>query len=174
MTFAVGFGFTIILAAPLEWIIHRGMHILPSVSAIHLRHHSCYSPASEALTSDAKKADRVPVFRKMAKCVTHFLFFVMLGSALVAAPAWLVSHNLSLVVGVVSATVSVSLVLITIHHATHHPDRHRLIQGQSWFHHLKSFHHFHHAHPEVNFSCLLPFADKFFGTLYFEPDRRSS
>jgi Fatty acid hydroxylase superfamily len=177
-TFAVGFGFTIILAAPLEWIVHRGMHInsrlLPTISAIHLRHHGCYSPASEPLTSVAKKTVRVPVFRKTAKCVAHFLFFVMIGSALVAVPAWVVSHNLSLVVGVVSATVSVSLVLITIHDATHHPDRHRLIQGQSWFHHLKSFHHFHHAHPEVNFSCLLPFADKFFGTLYSAPDRQSS
>jgi hypothetical protein len=176
--FCAGLIVTLILASPIEWIVHRHIYhsrrrILSRIYAIHMAHHmfpeSRYVMRSRAsrLSGPDSNPNMLPPskFEKRFTFLVHLLFYLSLGSVLIWLPAWLLSSIWSYVAGIVVATVALSILFITVHDAIHRPGEHPLLASTTWYAFLNEHHHIHHVNAAVNLNSLLPLADWAFRTL---------
>ena len=179
-TLTMGFIITPIIAAPIEWAVHRyilhsNQSFLRRFYLIHMAHHSVFFPPGRYVTAGPAQRIailgqdlRVPQTSRWGNCVTylaHVVFYLFVAAALVWVPAWLLSRNVGFLAGLILGSAVLSNLFIIVHDSMHRPGCHKSIEGRRWYLILDRHHHIHHADTRVNFNSLLPFADWLFGTL---------
>jgi hypothetical protein len=97
--------------------------------------------------------------------LAHFSFYMTIGCVALWVPAWLMTHNVFFVAGLVLTSAVVSDLFVRVHDAIHYPGSYPWIQSQPWFAFLDRHHFIHHVDTEANVNFLLPLADWLLGTL---------
>lgn len=181
---AVGLGLLVlpIAASPIEWLVHRYLYhrvvlepLRPLYRVHHQAHHHLYFPTSRYVTGGPTR--RIPLIAEdlseapsgpwanRAIEAAHFLFYFVLGTALIIAPLWAVTGNGGFVAGQAVALAVVAYLMIAVHDTIHRPGVHRWIERQPWFEFLDEHHFIHHVDTEANVNFLLPLSDWLFGTM---------
>ena len=95
-----------------------------------------------------------------------------LGAIVIWLPAWLLTGDVSFLVGLVAASAVVSNLFVVVHDTIHRPGSHRIVEAQPWFAFLDRHHYIHHVALGTNLNFLLPLADLLFGTSAHRDDTR--
>jgi hypothetical protein len=171
-----------VIASPLEWWVHRYVYhrkLIPLARRIymihHQGHHHAIFPTWRYVTNGPVR--RHPVvgsspsklhtsqWRNLLIKMSHFAFYMTIGSLCVWLPAWLLTKNVGFQVGLIAASAVVSDLFVRVHDAIHYPGQHPFIEAQPWFAFLERHHYLHHVDTEANVNFLLPLADWLFGTM---------
>jgi hypothetical protein len=180
VAFVMGLGLVPLVAAPLEWFVHRWVYhepVVPLISAVftvHTAHHHSYFPTWRYVTHGP--ARRLPITRRNPRehhgplrnvgvRLAHFSWYMAIGAAVIWWPAWWATSNWAFMAGVLVASAIVSNLFIVVHDTIHRPGSHRLVEAQPWFAFLDRHHYIHHVALGANLNFLLPLADAVFGTL---------
>jgi len=172
-----------LVAAPLEWFVHRWVYhepVVPTLSAVytvHTAHHFAYFPTWRYVTHGP--ARRLPITRRNPRehhrplrnagvRLAHFAWYMGIGAAVIWWPAWWATSNWAFMTGVLIASAIVSNLFIVVHDTIHRPGSHRIVEAQPWFEFLDRHHYIHHVDLGSNLNFLLPLADAVFGTLRTE------
>lgn len=168
------------VASPIEWFVHRYVYHEPVVRplapifTVHTAHHYAFFPTWRYVTSGPARRlsirRRTPDvhgsgFRNAGVRLAHFSWYMTLGVVVVWLPAWLVTHDVAFLVGLVVASAVVSNLFIVVHDTIHRPGSHRIVEAQPWFAFLDRHHYVHHVDLGANLNFLLPLADLLYGTL---------
>jgi hypothetical protein len=181
---AAGMGciFLLLIASVLEWLVHRYVYhrrVLPFLTriyAIHHRgHHRIIFPTWRYVTNGPTRRHPIlqddvarlhpPGWRNLPIKLAHFGFYMTIGAVCIWLPAWLLTHHMAFLLGILVTSVIVSDLFVRVHDAIHYPGIYRLIEAQPWFHFLDVHHYIHHVDTEANVNFLLPLADWLFGTM---------
>jgi hypothetical protein len=182
ITAGLGCIYLLMIASVLEWLVHRYVYHrrwLPfagRIYAIHHRgHHFEIFPTWRYVTNPPMRRHPIlrtdvshlnpPGWRNALVKLSHFVFYMTIGCVLIWLPAWLLTHNIAFLAGILLASVIVSDLFVRVHDAIHYPGLHRFIEAQSWFCFLDNHHYIHHVDTEANVNFLLPLADWLFGTM---------
>ncbi len=180
VSFGLGLVATPFAAAPIEWIIHRHVYhrklgFFRRLHTIHLTHHAVDFPAARYTTSG--RVQRIPIFGEVAHrssasnwqnrriYLYQVGFYLMAAAGMIWAPAWLLSNNVSFLLGLILGSIIISNLVIDIHDSMHRPGSHKFIEARGWYSALNKHHYLHHLDHSVNFSSFLPLTDWLFGTL---------
>lgn len=183
VAFVLGLVLVPIVAAPLEWFVHRWVYhepVVPMLSAVfkvHTAHHHAYFPTWRYVTSGP--ARRLPISRRNPRehhrpirnagvRLAHFAWYMSIGAAVIWWPAWWATGNWGFFTGVLASSAIVSNLFIVVHDTIHRPTSHRIVEAQPWFAFLDRHHYIHHVDLGANLNFLLPLADAVFGTLRTE------
>jgi len=174
--------YTTVAASLLEWLVHRYIYhrkwvpFARRIFEIHHRgHHYVIFPTWRYVTNgpvrrhpilqDGVRDLHPPNWRSHLIKLSHFGFYMAIGLFVVWPPAWLLTHNLAFLVGIVAVSVLFSDLFVRVHDAIHYPGNHPFVESQRWFRFLDRHHYIHHVDTEANVNFLLPLADWLFGTL---------
>lgn len=174
--------FLLAYASVLEWLVHRYIyhrHLLPFLTriyAIHHRgHHRIIFPTWRYVTNGPTRRHPIleadvahlhpPGWRNVPIKLAHFGFYMTIGCICIWLPAWLLTHHVAFLAGILVTSVIVSDLFVRVHDAIHYPGIHRVIEAQPWFHFLEVHHYIHHVDTEASVNFLLPLADWLFGTM---------
>lgn len=167
-------------AAPIEWFVHRFVYhqavvpALRNIQVVHHAHHHSWFPTWRYTTSGP--ARRLPIAHRVRRehhssvgnarvRLAHFTWYMTFGALLIWWPAWLATHDVAFMVGVLVASATVSNLFIVVHDTIHRPGSHRVVERQPWFAFLDRHHYIHHVALGANLNFLLPLGDLLFGTL---------
>lgn len=176
----VGLVLTPVVAAVLEWYVHRLVYHSPVVPGlrkifvVHTAHHFAYFPTWRYVTAGPPR--RLSIRRgspeahssKMRNAgvrLAHFTWYLVIGALIIWLPAWFATRSLPFLVGLVIASVILSNLFIVVHDTIHRPGSHRFVEAQPWFEFLDRHHYIHHVDLGANLNFLLPLGDLLFGTL---------
>ena len=177
---ALGLAVVPVIASPAEWFVHRFVYHeavirpLSVIFTVHTAHHYAYFPPWRYVTGGPPRrlsikkrtpdAQVAPV-RNAAVRLAHFTWYMGLGAVVIWLPAWLLTGDVSFLVGAVAGTAVVSNLFVVVHDTIHRPGSHRIVEAQPWFAFLDRHHYIHHVALGTNLNFLLPLADLAFGTL---------
>jgi hypothetical protein len=182
LAFLLGVVVLPVAASPYEWLVHRYVYhgqVVPFLRRIYVihqhGHHYAIFPTWRYVTngpvlrhpilsgsrSDLHQTRSSNLRIKLA----HFAFYMVLGTALILAPAWLATGHVAFVAGLLTSLVVVSDLFVRVHDAIHYPREFPWLQRQRWFRFLDEHHYIHHVDTSVNVNFLLPLADLLFGTM---------
>ena len=178
----LGILFTLVNASVLEWLVHRYVYHrnwIPGLRRIyaihHPGHHFTFFPTWRYVTDgppmrhrilghDASLLHRSRGGNTRVK-LAHFSFYMAIGLVCLWTPAWLLTHNVFFLVGLVVTSIMVSDLFVRVHDAIHYPGQFTWIEAQPWFAFLDRHHYIHHVDTEANVNFLMPLADWLLGTL---------
>jgi len=177
-----GVVYTTVAASLLEWLVHRYVYHrkwLPFARRIfeihHRGHHYVIFPTWRCVTNGPVRRHPIlqagvrdlhpPNWRSHLIKLSHFGFYMAIGLFVVWPPAWLLTHNLAFLAGILTTSVIVSDLFVRVHDAIHYPGIHPFLESRRWFRFLDRHHYIHHVDTEANVNFLLPLADWLFGTL---------
>jgi hypothetical protein len=177
-----GVVYTTVLASLLEWLVHRYVYHrkwLPFARRIfeihHRGHHFVIFPTWRYVTNGPVR--RHPILNEGVRTLhsagwrshliklSHFGFYMTIGLLVVWPPAWLLTHNLAFLTGIMTVSVVFSELFVRVHDAIHYPGIHPFLESQRWFRFLDRHHYIHHVDTEANVNFLLPLADWLLGTM---------
>lgn len=171
------------VASVLEWFVHRFVYHqavlrpLAAIFTVHTAHHYAFFPTWRYTTSGpARRLSirrrtpdvHVSWWRNAGVRAAHFGWYMTIGVVVIWVPAWLVTHDVAFLLGIVVSSTLVSNLFIVVHDTIHRPGSHRLVESQPWFAFLDRHHYIHHVSLGANLNFLLPLADVLFGTLRTE------
>lgn len=180
LALAIGTVVIPLVAAPIEWFVHRFVYHQPvlapltAIFRVHTAHHYAFFPTWRYTTSGpARRLSirmRTPdVHRRGLRNATvrlaHFAWYLSFGAVPVWVPAWLATGDGWFLAGLVAASAAVSNLFIVVHDTIHRPGSHRIVEAQPWFAFLDNHHYIHHVALGANLNFLLPLGDWLFGTL---------
>lgn len=183
LAIALGLVVVPVVASPAEWYVHRFVYHeavirpLAVIFTVHTAHHYAYFPPWRYVTGgpprrlSIKKRTpdaQVSSVRNAAVRLAHFTWYMTLGAIVIWLPAWLLTGDVSFLVGLVAGTAVVSNLFVVVHDTIHRPGSHRIVEAQPWFAFLDRHHYIHHVALGTNLNFLLPLADLLFGTLRTE------
>lgn len=171
-----------VAASPYEWLVHRYVYhgqaiaFLRRIYVIHQHgHHYAIFPTWRYVTngpvlrhpilSDSRSDLHRTKWSNLRIKLAHFGFYMVLGTTLILAPAWLATGSPAFLAGLFAALVVVSDLFVRVHDAIHYPREFPWLQRQGWFRFLDEHHYIHHVDTSVNVNFLLPLADLLFGTM---------
>jgi hypothetical protein len=179
---AAGIPVTLIPASIYEWLVHRYVYHreqagpLAQIYRIHHKgHHAAIFPTWRYTTNGSVR--RHPVsepdisqlypagWRNLISKAAHFLFYMVLGSALICTPVWLLTGNRWFLLSSLVTLVVISDLFVRVHDAIHYPGQFRFIEAQPWYPFIDRHHFIHHVDMEANVNFLLPLADWCYGTM---------
>jgi hypothetical protein len=181
--FIVGLLVIPVVASPIEWFVHRYVyheaviHPLGAIFTVHTAHHYAFFPTWRYVTggparrlSIRKRSPKVndSSVRNAGVRLAHFSWYMTIGALVVWLPGWLLTGDVSFLLGMVFASAVVSNLFIVVHDTIHRPRSHRIVEAQPWFAFLDRHHYIHHVDLGANLNFLLPLADLLFGTLRTE------
>ncbi len=183
LAFALGVVLLPIVAAPIEWIVHRFVYhepvvpLLRPIFTVHTAHHFAYFPTWRYVT--AGPARRLAIRRRSPDVhlsvlgnlrvrAAHYAWYRTIGAVVVWTPAWLATGDTAFMVGLIVSSAVVSNLFIVVHDTIHRPRSHRIVEAQPWFAFLDRHHWIHHIDLGANLNFLLPLGDLVFGTLRTE------
>lgn len=183
LAFALGVALIPIIAAPIEWIVHRFVYhepvvpLLRPIFTVHTAHHFAFFPTWRYVTGGP--ARRLAIRRRSPDVhlsgvgnarvrAAHFTWYMALGAAVIWTPAWLATGDVAFLVGLIVSSAVVSNLFIVVHDTIHRPRSHRIVEAQPWFAFLDRHHWIHHIDLGANLNFLLPLGDLVFGTLRTE------
>ncbi len=180
LAFLAGMVLIPVVAAPLEWCVHRFVYHeavvrrLRAIFVVHTAHHYAFFPTSRyvtggparrlAIRTNRPDVHRSPVGNARVR-LAHFGWYVGIGVVAVWLPAWLLTGDVWFLAGLIAASAVVSNLFIVVHDTIHRPGSHRLVEAQPWFPFLDRHHYVHHVDLGANLNFLLPLGDAVFGTL---------
>jgi hypothetical protein len=97
--------------------------------------------------------------------LAHFTFYMLLAGATIWIPVWLLTRSVSLLCGVILASIVVSDLMVIVHDTIHRPGAYPAIERWAWFRFLDRHHYIHHVDTEANVNFLLPLGDWLYGTM---------
>ena len=183
LAFALGVALIPIIAAPIEWIVHRFVYHEPVVPwlrpifTVHTAHHFAFFPTWRYVTGGP--ARRLAIRRRSPDVhlsavgnarvrAAHYTWYMALGAVVIWTPAWLATGDVAFLVGLIVSSAVVSNLFIVVHDTIHRPRSHRIVEAQPWFAFLDRHHWIHHIDLGANLNFLLPLGDLVFGTLRTE------
>jgi hypothetical protein len=180
LAFVLGLVLIPVVAAPIEWIVHRYVYHQPVVPplrpifTVHTAHHYAFFPTWRYVTGGparrlaikkrAPDAHREPL-RNARVRLAHFAWYMGIGVIVVWTPAWFATHDAWFLAGLVVGSAIVSNLFIVVHDTIHRPGSHRFVEAQPWYPFLDRHHYIHHIDLGANLNFLLPLGDLMFGTL---------
>jgi len=187
LAFALGFLLIPILAAPIEWVVHRYVYHEPVLAplrpifTVHTAHHFAFYPTWRYVTagpprrlvirSRAPDVRRTPLGNARVRSA-HFIWYLGLGAIVIWLPAWLLTGDGWFLAGLMISSAVVSNLFIVVHDTIHRPRSHRIVEAQPWFAFLDRHHYIHHIDLGSNLNFLLPLGDLVFGTLRTRLDQQ--
>jgi len=182
LAFLLGVVVLPVAASPYEWLVHRYVYhgqaipFLRRIYVIHQHgHHYAIFPTWRYVTngpvlrhpilSGSRSDLHHTRWSNLRIKLAHFAFYMVLGTALILAPAWLATGHVAFVAGLLTSLVVVSDLFVRVHDAIHYPREFPWLQRQRWFRFLDEHHYIHHVDTSVNVNFLLPLADLLFGTM---------
>lgn len=183
LAFVLGLAILPVLAAPLEWLVHRYVYhevvfpLLARIHRVHTAHHHVWFPTWRYTTSGP--ARRLSLrrgttqvherpFRNALIRLAHTTWYLTIGILLIWIPSWAVTEDPQFLAGLIVSSVVVSDLFVTVHDTIHRPGSHRLVEAMPWFAFLDRHHWIHHVDLGANLNFLLPLGDLLFGTLRTE------
>jgi len=182
LAFLIGVLVLPVAASPYEWLVHRYVYhgtaipFLRRIYVIHQHgHHYAIFPTWRYVTNgpvlrhpilSGSRSDLHRTFWSNLRIkAAHFAFYMVLGTVLILAPAWLATRSVAFVAGLLAALLVVSDLFVRVHDAIHYPKDFPWLQRQRWFRFLDEHHYVHQVDTSVNVNFLLPLADLLFGTM---------
>ncbi len=177
-----GVVFTLILASILEWLVHRYLYhrkqlgALAQIYQIHHKGHHIKIFPTKRYTTHLKvrhhpfsepdiSTHYTGLWRNLSSEAAHFSFYMVIGLALICAPAWLLTQSQLFIASILVTLIIICDLFVSVHDAVHHPDQFRFLESQPWYPFIERHHYIHHVDMEANVNFLLPLADWCYGTL---------
>lgn len=182
LAFLIGVLVLPVAASPYEWLVHRYVYhgtVIPFLRRIYVihqhGHHYAIFPTWRYVTngpvlrhpilSDSRSDLHRTHWSNLRIKLAHFAFYMVLGTALILTPAWLMTRSVAFVAGLLASLLVVSDLFVRVHDAIHYPKDFPWLQRQGWLRFLDEHHYIHHVDTSVNVNFLLPLADLLFGTM---------
>ncbi|MGE0878570.1 MAG: hypothetical protein AB7L13_17820 [Acidimicrobiia bacterium] len=169
-----------LFASPVEWCVHRFVYHEPvfrplkAIFTVHTAHHYAFFPTRRYVTNGPARRlairNRAPDIHISAMGnarvrLAHWSWYMAFAMVLLWVPAWFLTRNGTLIVGMIASSCVVANLFIVVHDTIHRPGSHRIVEAQPWYAFLDNHHYVHHVDLGVNLNFLLPLADWMFGTL---------